>query len=216
MAKRMSIKARRSGVTLIELVVTIAIIGVIAALAAPVGSRWAENQRLAGSVRDVEAAFSHARGEAIRTGNIHAVFFGVDAEGNTLNPPIVVLNDGRSGAAGQNCKIDMGEPTETFGLDSGVSFGVSNATAKVPGDPGAGSLGASTFVDASNNAATWVLFRPEGYPLAFSSDCSVGTVGTGGGGIYLTNVSRDVAVVVTPLGATRVHAWENDGGSWTQ
>lgn len=216
MAKSTFVDVRRSGVTLIELVIILAVVGVIAALAAPVGSQWAENQRLSGSVREIEAAFSYARGEAIRTGNIHAVFLGVDAQSNVLNPPIVVLNDGRPGSAGQNCRIDTGEPTKKFRLESGVSFGVTSATAKVPGDPGAGSLGASTFVDASNNTARWVLFRPEGYPLAFSSDCSVGAVGTGGGGVYLTNISRDVAVVVTPLGATRVHAWKSADGSWTQ
>jgi prepilin-type N-terminal cleavage/methylation domain-containing protein len=211
-----SADSRRSGVTLIELVIVLVVVGIMAALAAPVGSHWAENQRLATSIRGIETAFSYAHGEAIRTGNIHAVFFIADADANALSAPIVVLNDGRAGASGQNCDIDTGEPTKSFGLEAGVSFGVTAATAKVPTDPGAGSLGASSFQDAGGNPATWVLFRPEGYPLAFSSDCSIGAVGTGGGGVYLTNGSRDVALVVTPLGATRVHSWEGAGGSWTQ
>jgi prepilin-type N-terminal cleavage/methylation domain-containing protein len=207
---------RSSGVTLIELAVVLAVIAAMAALSAPVGSRWAENQRLAGSIRDIEAAFNYARSEAIRTGNIHLVFLMEDADGNDLDPPVLVVDDGRPGASQQNCEFDTGEPTKSFDLETGVSFGVSHATAKVGTDPGAGSLGASTFEDAGGNAASWVLFRPEGYPLAFSSDCSVGAVGSGGGGIYLTNGARDVAVTLTPLGSARVHSWESGSGSWTQ
>jgi len=98
----------RVGFSLLELVVILAVVGVLAALAAPVGSTWAENQRLSSSVRGVEAAFAYARGEATRTGNIHAVFLITDADGNALDPPIVVLNDGQAGTALQNCNIDVG------------------------------------------------------------------------------------------------------------
>jgi prepilin-type N-terminal cleavage/methylation domain-containing protein len=205
----------RAGFTLIELVVILAIVGILVAIAASSMSGWSDNQRLSSSARTISAAFSHARGEAIRTGNIHLVFVQTDANGTALATDAAVLNDGLAGTAGQNCGIDAGESLETFDLDPGISFGVTVATAKVSTDTGPGALGGSSFADAGGNPATWVMFRPEGSPLAFSSDCSTGATGTGGGGIYLTNGVRDVAVLVTPLGATRTHSW-NPAGGWTQ
>ena len=59
-----------------------------------------------------------------------------------------------------------------------------------------------------------MLFRPEGTPLAFDTSCVTDTIGSGAGGVYLTNAERDVAVVLSPLGATRVHAAAGEG--WSQ
>lgn len=207
---------RTRGFSLVELAVVLGLVGILAALAAPLTTGWSDRQRLRDSARTVANAFSYARGEAIRTGNIHAVFFQTDAGGTALASDLVVLDDGLPGSATQNCDIDAGETVVEFSLEKGVSPGVTHATAKVPTDPGAGALGASTFEDAGGNAASWVLFRPEGMPLAFSSDCSTGAVGSGGGAIYLSNGERDVAVVVTPLGATRVHSHGHGAGSWSQ
>ena len=56
-----------------------------------------------------------------------------------------------------------------------------------------------TFTDASNNQASWVMFLPQGVPLSFSTDCTTGVVGSGVGGLYLTNGSRDYSIVLSPL-----------------
>jgi len=61
-----------------------------------------------------------------------------------------------------------------------------------------------------------VMFRPEGMPVAFAADCTTGTTGTGGGAIYLSNAQRDVAIVLSPLGATRTHSWDVGNAAWTQ
>jgi prepilin-type N-terminal cleavage/methylation domain-containing protein len=206
----------QTGVTLIELMIVLVVIGVMVGLAVPVTAQWASNQRLTRASRAIEGAFSLARSEAIRTGNIHLVFVGTDADGTALSNPVVVLDDGRPGSTGQNCAIDSGEHTTAFSLETGVSLGSSVATARAPNDTGAGDFPATaTFVDADGNDASWVLFRPEGYPLAVSSDCDTGAPGSGGGGVYLTNGERDVAVILTPLGATELHT-SNPSGGWSQ
>ena len=97
-----------------------------------------------------------------------------------------------------------------------MTFGAAAASARVPTDTGAGSLGSgSTFTDGGGNPANWVLFRPEGTPLAFTAGCGIGGIGTGGGAVYLTNGVNDASIVVTPLGANRVHNWNVTASGWT-
>ena len=128
--------ARQRGFSLIEFATVLGLVGILIALAVPLTSAWSDKQRLRLSARTVANAFAHARGEAIRTGDIHAVFFEEDADGNTLASPITVLNDGAPGEATQNCDIDGGEEVVEWQLERGVDFGVTHATAKVPTDPG--------------------------------------------------------------------------------
>lgn len=208
---------RCSGSSLLEMVVVMALIGLLAAVAAPAIGHWASNRRLRSAAGEVASAFAYARSEATRTGNVHLVVFQGDAQGNPLAGfPILVVDDGRPGSLDQNCAIDSGEPTQGFRLESGIRFGLTNASSKVSSDSGGSSIvSGSTFLDASGSAATWVLFRPEGPPRAFSSDCTTGNVGSGGGGVYLTNGERDAAVVVTPLGAVRIHAWNPSASGWS-
>jgi type II secretory pathway pseudopilin PulG len=208
---------------MLELVVVMAMIALLSAIAVPAFARWAAAQRLYDSARAVDGALAKARSEARRSGNVHLVFFGVDAEGNALadalgNPvPVLVLNDGLPGSANQNCVIDGGESYESYPFTaSQVNYGLSLAAAAVPSDAGLGDIttGAS-FVDDEGNDASWVMFRPDGVPLAFDSNCNLGVVGSGGGAVYLTNGTRDIAVVLTPLGATRLHAFDPANATWS-
>ena len=89
----------RAGFTMLETMLVVAVIGIVAAVAAPSLGRWAANQRLKTSARTVATAFSYARSEATRTGNVHLVLFQKDAQLNPLTAsPILVLDDGRPGA----------------------------------------------------------------------------------------------------------------------
>ena len=66
--------------------------------------------------------------------------------------------------------------------------------------------------------ASYVLFRSDGLPRLFApgANCaSVGASGGGGGAIYVTNGSRDYAIVLQPLGTARVHRWDLKAGAWT-
>ena len=54
----------------------------------------------------------------------------------------------------------------------------------------------------------------------FNTDCVVlptgnNPFGNAGGAIYLTNGQRDYAIVLSPLGAVRVHAFEEGTNQWT-
>ena len=212
---------RTAGFNLIEVAVILAVVGVMVAVATPSMSRWQANNRLADSARSVNAALSFARSEAIRSGNLHIVFFEEDAAGNDLQDAggndvdVLVIDEGRPGSTNQNCAIDGGERVLDFSFDDDVTFGASLASLAAPNDSGGGTFSSgSSFTDPSSNAASWVVFRPEGTPLAFDSGCTLGGIGSGDGGIYLTNGMRDAAVVLTPLGATYVHSWGEHIGAW--
>lgn len=210
---------QNQGVTLLELLVVVTIMGVIAAAATPTMGKLFANQRLRDGAMSLVAAVNYARSEAILKGTVHLVFFETDALGATLtdgasNPvPILVLDDGRPGSANQNCRIDGGETIRPIRLDDDISPGVTGATAKAPADLGAGTFpGGSSFTDPGGSDASWVMFRPQGEPVSFDSSCAVGNIGSGAGGFYVTNGERTAAVVVMPTGGTRIHTYD---GQWS-
>jgi len=221
---------RESGVTLVELAIVLAIVGVLTLVTAPSASRWQRDQRLKGAARDVADLLLLARAESARTGDRHVVIFGppgtADPSANPIEAggspvPLLVLDDGAPGTA--NCRIDAGEAREVLMPVDGVAWGVTLANARAPGDTGAAAftppqLSGSTFANPANTAVPWFLFRPDGIPVRFEGQLgSCGTIGAtalGGGAFYLTNGTRDYAVVLTPMGGVRVHVWDGLAGAW--
>lgn len=218
---------REAGFTMSEIVVTVAIMGVLVSMAIPGTQRMITDQTAVDMARTVNNAFHIARIEALRTGRNHVVFFSVggagDTSGNSLvdsngDPAaVLILDDGPTGSANQNCQIDAGENTRTITAKSMLSWGYTYAgTTKAPGDTNARpSSSGSSFATPTGGSATWVLFRPDGTPVSIDAGCNQGTLGTGTGGIYFTNGERDQAVVLNALGGARVHAWNRATGQWT-
>lgn len=225
-------RRREAGMSLMEIAVVVAIIGVIASLSMPGIRQFVSNQRLKSAARSVADAFQLARAEAIRTGNAHIVFLSpgspaaTDPGGTSLNAsstgpepsgatwPVIVLDDGAPGA--WNCRIDAADPSRGIPPERGVSWGYAQAGGlRAPGDDNLADPATGATFEYRGAPVTWVLFRGDGIPLTFDAACNLGTIGSGGGAVYVTNGNRDYAVVLSPLGAVRVHAFEAGAGAWT-
>jgi type II secretory pathway pseudopilin PulG len=212
--------------------VALGIASVVLVVALPNIVEWANNQRAKAAARSVADLLQMARAEAMRTGNRHVVFFGnpgtTDPSGNQVAMgaawvPVLLIDDGAPVAA--NCAIDGGETLEAVQPEDGVSWGVSFATSAVatdggsaPFDPG-GPWDGATFTDPANAKINWVLFGPDGIPVTFVGavgSCGLlGNLGSAGGALYLTNGERDFAIVLSPLGAVRLHVWNGASGAWS-
>jgi prepilin-type N-terminal cleavage/methylation domain-containing protein len=212
-----------SGFTLVEVMIVLAIIVAIIAIAVPAMWGQASNQRLKDTARGIANALNRARGEAVRTGEMHVVYVATDASGNVLqdsagnNVAALVLNDGVPGSTDQNCQIDAGEPIWTIQNVAGVGLGVIGSPATAPRDQGNGdeTTGSTFTEDDGTTAATWVMFRPDGMPLSFDDTCATGNAGSGSGAFYLQNGERGIAVVLKPMGNVKVHSLNIASNTWT-
>ena len=45
--------------------------------------------------------------------------------------------------------------------------------------------------------------------ITFDNACAFGQTGSGTGGVYVTNGTRDYAVTLSALGQSRVHVWDS-------
>lgn len=222
--------ARIEGYSLVEIAIVLAIVGAMTAMAMPNLSQYLGNANGRAAAKSVADAFNFARAQAIRTGNNQVVFFAIGGAGYVDNQPllsvdgrpvpILVLDDGRPGTANQNCKLDAGETFVTFDAQRGVGWGPNAVpvTSPAPDDTNSATIpaaGSSLLAPNGTTRVTWVMFRPDGVPVAIDNACSAGRTGSGGGAIYLWTDRRDYAVTLAPLGGVRVHTWNVGAGAWT-
>jgi len=211
---------RQKGFTLVEVMVAVGIIGVLAALGIPRLRQWMDDNQVREAASSVANAFHLARTEAMRSGQSRIVFIGQDIGLNDLNggtgpEQVAILDAGPPGSL--DCAIDPGDTPLRIALPPDVDFTTAEAGAQAPADPGTGAM-PITFTQpppvAPGTAASWVLFRPDGVPVGLTAGCVAGRVGTGGGGVYLSNGRVDYSVALAPLGGVRVSAWDRGTGAW--
>lgn len=213
--------SRRGGFSMLEVAVAVGILGVLAALTLPRMDRWRTDLRTKEAVRSLADLMVVARAEAVRTQQNHAVFFWLDAQGNPLldaagnRVAALMIRDANADGI-----VDPGETVATVPADPNLGWGAPLAagTGPAPNDPdpnGAFAASGFTFVRPDVTPAQWVVFLPDGVPRAFSiGPFATGAIGSGVGGVYVTNNTRDYAVVLAPLGAVRVHPFDVSQNLW--
>ncbi|MCG8589604.1 MAG: prepilin-type N-terminal cleavage/methylation domain-containing protein [Proteobacteria bacterium] len=220
---------RNSGVTLIEMVVVLAVVGVLVGGATFAFNSWSNAQRARGGARDVADLLLRARADAIRTGTNHIVFINEDHAGDPLawaGSTWAALEIADLDGDG---RVDVGEPIDGVPLMANLAFGRSDTgagTNLADEDPfnetplegtltELNSPGNFRHPTVANEINPWVLFAADGTPRAMEPNgggANVGTVGTGDGAIYVSDGERDYVVILAPLGGIRVLSWRSGDG----
>jgi prepilin-type N-terminal cleavage/methylation domain-containing protein len=114
----------KNGFTLIEVIIVVAMIGIMAAISIPSMHSWMSNYRLKAAARDAYSVLQKARALAVKTNTDTAVIF------DTANSTYDLCDEWDSSStscAGSSQSFDFSS------LPNGIGYGHGSATAQVPG-----------------------------------------------------------------------------------
>lgn len=174
------LQQRGAGFTLVELMIVVAIMGILAGIAYPLMLSWLPNMRVRGAARDVYSVMQRAKAEAIERGGNVAIVFNTAANTYTM---FVDANSNRLLDAGELPLLSSGP------MPNGVAF--DNRAA--PPLPAIEVKGADDIVDGVSFASNAVAFTPRGLP-----------VGTGTVALFVAATGRQRTVTVTIAGRVRM------------
>lgn len=175
------------GFTLMEVIVIVAIIGIMSSIAVPAIRTWAPNYRLKSAAREVFSNLQKARSMAVKFNRNTAVVF------DTANSRVVLCDNWDTSVSPSIC-IGEQHTVDFVSAGYGIGYGHGNATQDVPG--GAFPLGDVTF------SANTAVFNSRGL-LAGTS-----------GYVYLDHQTNTATYAVGSLtsGVVRILKWQ--GGIW--
>ena len=175
---------RESGCTLVEVLVTIAIIAILSAIAVPGFSRWIPNYRLKSAARDVVSNFQLAKLTAIKKGINCTITFNKTIGGTVYD--YVVYED-----ANNNLEYDAGDQVVNKVVFSEHYTGVSFDTAQGGGD-------GLSFTDNDNSLPS-TAFRLNGLTRDNAG-------GSGAGTVFLKNTqNKTTSIRVSAAGSIRIN-----------
>ncbi|MBU4230742.1 MAG: GspH/FimT family pseudopilin [Proteobacteria bacterium] len=155
---------RRAGFTLVELMIVVAIMGILAGIAFSLMRNWLPNMRLRGAARDVYSVMQRAKAEAIERGVNVAIAYNTVANTYTM---FVDVNSNRLQDAGEISLLSSGP------MPDGVAF--DNRPA--PPLPATEVKGADGIVDGVSFAGNAVAFTPRGLPVGTGTVALLATTG---------------------------------------
>jgi type II secretory pathway pseudopilin PulG len=185
---------KHNGFTLVDLVATVSVLGIIVTIAIPAFSHWLPSQRLRSAARDLYTNMQLSKMGAIKSNAQWAIVF--DNSGD-LGRYYICSDDGANdtwdGPAAMGGD-DVAERSIEFAIyKSGITYGCGNATHDLLGG---GGPPADTIAYASDVA----VFNPKGT--------------SNGGYVYLHNQENTIAYGVGTLttGVIRLFKW--NGNEW--
>lgn len=187
-------QGKTSGFTLIEVMIALAIIGILSAIATPMILDWLPNMRVRAAARDLYSSMQKIRMEAVRSNHEWAIVF--DPPNNSYQACSDPGADNNWTTLADNTVTDAIDLT-TYG--SGIAFGHGNIT--------------------GNNSVTSEAFPGDdvSYTVPVANVLIMNAKGIGSNGyIYLENENQDdtvYAVGTLTSGSILLRRWMG-GGTW--